>query len=94
MPYRVTWTKRAVKELRSIDPRQGYIIASWVKENLDGCNNPTMVGDCKALKRVKLGWRWRIGNHRILGRVLGNELVIDIFKVGNRKDVYRNLPSK
>ena len=92
MPYKVVWTKRAVKELRSIDRRQAMIIASWVNENLEGSENPTRVGNCAKLEGVKDGWRWRVGNHRILGRVLGDELVIDVFRVGNRRDVYNKLP--
>ena len=94
MPYHVTWTKRALKGLSSMEPRQAMIVASWVNENLEGCENPARVGDCKNLAGIKNGWRWRIGNHRILGRINGDELVIDVFKVGNRRDVYRNLPRK
>lgn len=82
MPYKVTWTERALKQLQSINPRQAMIIASWVNENLEGSENPTSVGDCASLKGVKNGWRWRVGNHRIIGRVLGDELLVDIFKVG------------
>lgn len=91
MPYRVTWTKRALKELRAIDPRQGMIIASWVNENLDGSENPTRVGNCSRLRGVENGWRWRVGRHRILARVLGDELIVDIFRVGDRKNVYQHL---
>lgn len=94
MLYHVTWTKKALKGLRSIEPRQAMIIASWVNENLEGSENPASVGDCKKLAGVSDGWRWRVGNHRLLGRIDGNELVIELFKVGNRKDVYRNLPRR
>ena len=93
MPFHVEWTSRALKELRSIDRRQGLIVASWVNENLEGCDNPTKVGDCRKLQGVENGWRWRIGNYRILGRVCGDRLTVDIFRVGNRKSVYRRLPS-
>ena len=94
MAYHIKWTRRALKQLRSIDPRQGYIIASWVNENLEGCENPMEVGDCKNLKGIKNGWRWRLGNHRILGRAYGNTLTIDIFRVSDRRDAYRNSPKK
>lgn len=57
MPCHVTWTGRALTELRSIDPRQAMIIASWVNEDLEGCENPTKVGDRNSLKGVKNGWR-------------------------------------
>ena len=91
MPYHVTWTRSALKALRSIDPRQGMIIASWVNENLEGCDNPTRVGDCSRLRGVDNVWRWRVGRHRILGTVHGNELQIVIFRVGDRRNVYQHL---
>jgi len=94
MAYHVKWTARALKQLKSIDSRQGYMIASWVKENLEGCDNPMRVGDCKSLKGTENGWRWRLGNHRILGRVYGDTLTVDIFRVSDRRDAYKNLPKK
>lgn len=77
-----------------MEPGQRRIIASWVNENLEGCENPTRIGDCKNLVGVANGWRWRIGSYRLLGRVIGDELVVDIFRVGNRGDVYQNLPKR
>ena len=32
MAFPVAWTKRALKELRYIDPRHRRVIASWVNE--------------------------------------------------------------
>ncbi len=50
-----------------------------------------MVGNCKKLKGRADAWRWRVGSYRIVGRVLDDELVVDVFKVGHRRDVYREL---
>ena len=91
MPYHVKWTRRATKELLAIEPRPGLIIASWVNENLEGSENPTRVGDCSRLRGVENGWRWRVGRYHILVRVHGDELIIDVFRVGDRKSVYRHL---
>ena len=91
MAFCVKWTRRSLKELKSIDPRQRRIIASWVNENLEGCEDPTRVGDCAKLRDVANGWRWRIGNYRLLGTIQGSELVVHVFRVRNRKDAYRNL---
>ena len=92
MAYDVRWSRRALKELASIERQQRAIVASWVNEHLQGSENPTQVGDCKRLRGVKNGWRWRVGRYRILGRLIDDELVIDLFRVGHRRDVYDNLP--
>lgn len=91
MAYRVTFTKAAAKQLLAIERRQRVAIASWVRDNLDGCQDPRMVGNCKKLKGRADAWRWRMGSYRIVGRVLDDELVVDVFKVGHRRDVYRGL---
>ena len=91
MAFSVTWTDRALKELRSIDPGHRRIIASWVNENLEGCEDPTRIGDCAELRGVENGWRWRMGNYRLLGTIQGSELVVNVFRVRNRRDAYRNL---
>ena len=92
MPYDVRFSRRALKELASIERPQRIIVATWVNEHLQGSDNPTQVGDCKRLRGVENGWRWRVGRYRLLGRVLGDELVIELFRVGHRRDVYENLP--
>lgn len=91
MAFSVTWTRRALKELRSIDPGHRRVIASWVNENLEGCEDPTRVGDCAKVQGVANGWRWRVGNYRLLGTVQGGDLVVQVFRVRNRRDAYRNL---
>jgi mRNA interferase RelE/StbE len=75
-----------------MDRRQAMIIASWVNENLEGCENPTRVGECVRLEGARNGWRWRVGKHRILGRALGDKLVVDVFRVGNRSDACSGPP--
>ncbi|GAB5465137.1 MAG: hypothetical protein Kapaf2KO_05730 [Candidatus Kapaibacteriales bacterium] len=44
--------------------------------------------ECKKLKG-RDAYRIRIGNYRVLYRIFDDELIIDIFKVGHRKEVYR-----
>lgn len=92
MSYAVEWTKGAAKQLLAIDKKQRILIASWVKDNLDGCENPKSLSNGKRLEGTEDGWRWRVGKYRILGRILENRLVIEVVRVGHRSQVYRKLP--
>jgi len=92
MSFHVTWTKRAVKELKALDKRQRILITQWVKDNLDGCDNPKLIANAKRFEGTDEGWRYRVGVYRILVRIVDDELVIEVIRVRHRKDAYKNLP--
>ena len=94
MAYVVTFTSRGKKTLLSLPKPTRLLILSWVKENLDGSDNPTSVGDRKHIEGTKMGWRWRIGQHRILARVDDTSKTVEIFRVTTRQNAYDNLPDK
>lgn len=90
MGYSVELTSRARKQLKGLDRKTLLLVAEFI-DRLQGCENPCGLANAKKLQGIENGWRWRIGTYRILGRVDGDRLVIEIFKVGHRRDVYRNL---
>lgn len=51
-------------------------------------HNPRPAG-VKHLRGVIDAWRIRIGNYRVIYRILLSERTIVILKIGHRKDVYR-----
>ena len=86
--YTVTYEKRAEKFLDKLDPITRKLIMAWVSKNLEGCNNPRAIG--KALKGAHSGeWSYRVGDWRLLAHIDDSEVIIYVFKIGNRKDVYR-----
>jgi len=92
MSYRVEWSKAAVKQLLKIPKKQRLILLSWVKDNLDGCENPRAVASGKQMQGTDSGWRWRVGSYRVLGHIEDDKLVISVVRVGHRQGVYNNLP--
>jgi mRNA interferase RelE/StbE len=86
--YTVKYEKRAEKFLDKLDPVTRKLILAWVNKNLHGCSNPRAIG--KSLKGSQSGkWRYRVGDWRLLANISDSEVVIYVFKIGNRKDVYR-----
>ena len=89
MTYRVQVTKRAEKQIAKLGKKDLLLVARAIDE-LERCENPCALPNAKKLQGVEDGWRWRVGVYRILGIVDSDRLIIELFKVGNRRDVYRN----
>lgn len=90
MGYRVELTKRAQKQLAALDGKTLALVASFI-DQLDGCENPRILPHAKRLQGVDDGWRWRVGTYRILGTIDDEWIVIELFRIGHRSDVYRRL---
>lgn len=88
MSYAVKYEKKAVKQLEKLDRSVRVLIKAWIDKNLVGTSEPRVHG--KSLKG-ELGeyWRYRVGDYRIIAEIRDDELLILIFEVGHRKDIYR-----
>jgi mRNA interferase RelE/StbE len=87
LSYSVRFSKKAEKELSKLDAVPKALILKFIGEKLNGSDNPTALSNAKELVGSKNGWRWRVGEYRVLGHVDGQELVIDIFRVRHRRSV-------
>ncbi len=92
MSCRVEWSRGAAKQLLRMPKKQRLIVASWVRDNLDGCDDPRRPPNGRQLAGTDSGWRWRVGSCRILGTIEDDRLVIAVVRVGHRQGIYKNLP--
>lgn len=92
MSYDVVWTKKAAKELMSLPKQQRLMVATWVRNNLQGCSNPKTIPGSKAIQDSRQDWRYRVGSYRVLVHIEEGELIIETVRVGHRQGVYSNLP--
>ena len=89
MRYDVQYSENARKALKKIDSFQSEIIISWIGKNLLGCENPRLHG--KPLSGDKKDfWRYRVGAYRIITDIQDSLLIIEIIKVGHRREIYDN----
>lgn len=91
MPYRVAWSNNSLKDLKKIDPKANRLIRVWVKNNLDGCENPRAIAGSKSLQGTRNGWRYRIGSYRILVEIHDETLLIKVVRAGHRQGVYKKV---
>jgi len=91
MGYQVIFTSTSKKQLNKIDKKQRQIIERWIANNLVGCEDPRKAPDGRTLYGTAGGWRYRVGAWRLLTTIKDNEITIEIFKIGHRRDVYERL---
>ena len=89
MAYRVEYSSTALKQLKKMDRFDARLIVSWIGKNLVGCEDPRIHG--KGLTGNHSGeWRYRVGDYRILCTIMDDVLVVEVFTIGHRSDVYKH----
>lgn len=83
---RVIFSDKAEKQFLKLDKPIQQQIQKFILK-LQDLENPRERG--KALVGNLLGfWRYRVGDYRLLCRIVDKELVITVVEVGHRKEVY------
>lgn len=88
MSFHVEYTSKALSQLKKMDRFTARLILSWIENNLEGCTDPYrlekgLTADCSG------EWRYCVGNYRILCLIQNDRLIIEVFSIGYRKDIYR-----
>lgn len=85
MTYRVEIARRAVKALSALPRREQQRVRAAIDLLAD---NPRPPG-CAAMAGEAHAYRVRVGQYRIVYEVFGDRLVIQVVRVGHRREVYR-----
>jgi mRNA interferase RelE/StbE len=90
MAYKVELTNKAVKELAKLDKKAQKLIGSLI-DDITQAQDPMAMPQAKKLQGLENSWRWRCGTYRVLGRIENKTIVIEIFRIGHKQDVYKHL---
>ncbi|UZJ31070.1 type II toxin-antitoxin system RelE family toxin [Streptomyces endophytica] len=89
MKYAFRFTAAAQRQLRAIDrPAAMRILAALTALGDDPYREDA---DIKKLTGPSGLYRLRVGSYRVAYRVEDGELIILVVKIGDRRDVYRNI---
>ena len=83
--YKIEWKRSAIKELKKLDKT---IIKRIINSVEALSENPQPKG-CRKLKGAEFTYRLRLGKYRIIYSLQSSKLVIEIIKIGHRKEIYR-----
>lgn len=84
--FQLRWRRSAAKELRQLPPEDVARILASVETLL---KNPYPDG-CVKLSGSQRSFRIQVGPYRILYDIYEQIMIIEVVKVGHRKDIYRN----
>ena len=88
MKYQVEYLPQVVKTLEKMDKYTKRIIIEWIEKHLVGCEDPRVHG--KPLTgNLKGIWRYRVGDYRLFAEIRDNELIIFLFEVAHRREIYK-----
>ena len=85
MTYRIEIKPSAQKELAKIPKTSALKIIDKIKSL---AKDPRPSG-CKKLTGTDHSFRVRIGNNRVVYSIFDDRLIIQVIKIGHRKDVYK-----
>ena len=83
--YELRWKRSALKELQKL-PKTTVSKLVALAESLVDDPRPT---GCKKLAGTDHTYRVRTGDYRLVYQVHNGQLIIEVVKVGHRKEVYR-----
>lgn len=85
MTWKIKWLESARRELRKLDkPIQDRIL-----RYMSTLVAPDPRRSGSELKGNMAGlWRYRVGDYRVVCEIIDAEVIVIVFRVGHRKDVY------
>ena len=83
--YSIGWKRSAVKELRRL-PKE---VVTRVLEAVEGLRINPLPAGVRKLSGAEHTYRIREGSYRVIYSVYASRLIIEVIRVGHRKDVYR-----
>ena len=83
--YKIEWRRSIKKDLKGISKTEIPKIIGAVKSLSE---EPRPTGS-KKLSRSEFTYRIRIGNYRVIYEIHDETILIEVVKVGHRKDLYK-----
>jgi mRNA interferase RelE/StbE len=89
MAWKVEFSVEADRALNKLDPQHARRILKFFRDRVANLENPRDLG--KPLQGSRLGefWRYRVGDYRLICKIVDDRLLVLVLTVGHRKEVYR-----
>ena len=89
MAWTVEVSESALRELDKLDPQHARRILKFLDDRVAGSDDPRAVG--QALQGARLGefWKYRVGDYRLICKIVDERLIVIVLRVGHRREIYR-----
>ncbi len=85
--FEIQWKASAKRELKKLEP----VVIKRIIEAAETLRDMPYPQGVKKIQGAEHTYRIRVGQYRVVYSVEANILLIEIIKVGHRKEVYQNL---
>ncbi len=85
--YKIIFTENASKIFRKLDSQIKNKIMTYLDQD-KLLKTPKLFGK-SLLYQQRGNWRYRVGDYRIICKILEKELIVLIVNIGHRKEVYK-----
>ena len=89
MAYNVELSAEVDRELGKLDAQQAKRILKFLHERVARLDDPRSIGEALHGSRLGEFWKYRVGDYRLICKIEDNRLVVLVFRVGHRKEIYR-----
>ena len=83
----IRFSSHALKQLKKIDRLVAMRIIDYLENKVAQLDEPRQFGKALQGQLANL-WRYRIGDYRVIVEIQDSELIIQVIKIGHRKDIY------
>ncbi len=83
----IRFSAHALKQLKKLDRQIAKRVIDFLENKVTGIEDPRQMGKSLQGQLVNL-WRYRVGDYRVIVEIKDEELIIQIIKIGHRKDIY------
>ncbi|HUD73824.1 MAG TPA: type II toxin-antitoxin system RelE/ParE family toxin [Terracidiphilus sp.] len=89
MAWRIEYSKDADKEIAKLDKPIAQRIIRFMGSRVAKLENPRSIGQALAGSTLGDFWKYRVGDYRIIADIQDGKLIVQVVRVGNRREVYR-----
>lgn len=89
MPWTIELSEQAKNALVKLDKVTRKRILRFLRERLDGCTNPRVLGESLTGRYAGL-WKYRVGHYRLVCQLQDARLVVLVVNIGHRSTIYRD----
>lgn len=83
--YNLKWTSSAKRDIGKLSQP----VIARLTTLIDGLKENPYPPGVRKMAAMQDAWRIRAGDYRIIYRILGNILTIEVIRIGHRGDVYQ-----
>jgi mRNA interferase RelE/StbE len=89
LAWTIAFEKAAARELAKLDRAAAQRIVQFLTLRIAPLENPREIGEARKGSSLGEFWKYRVGDYRVICRIVDSTITIVVVRVGNRREVYR-----